>query len=333
MERPIDFVLIWVDGSDPQWQAEKEKYLATEKGIIDATQTRYRDWDNLKYWFRAVEKYAPWVNRVHFVTCGQMPDWLDPNAPKLHLVNHSDFIPAEFLPTFSSHPIELNLHRIDGLSEQFVYFNDDFFLTAPVRPEDFFRNGLPCDSMAEGPIQFPTAELYNSIRVNDVVFANRHFGRKQSRSKHWRKWFSLRVPQDACKNLVMALIRKSHFFGIDLRHLPAVYLKRSFTEVWAADPGLLSQTCAHRFRDSGDVSQCVVRFWQLLSGNFQPYNWKKAGKAFTAADAAEAADRIRQKTYKMICINDSGDCDFEAAKQAVNQAFAQVLPEKSSFEK
>ena len=72
MERPIDFVLIWVDGSDPQWQAEKEKYLATEKGIIDATQTRYRDWDNLKYWFRAVEKYAPWVNRVHFVTCGQI---------------------------------------------------------------------------------------------------------------------------------------------------------------------------------------------------------------------------------------------------------------------
>ena len=333
MEKPIDFVIAWVDGSDPAWQAEKNRHLTGQSGTIDAGDCRYRDWGNLKYWFRAVEQYAPWVNRVHLVTCGQVPEWLDLRAPKLHLVRHSDYIPEKYLPTFSSHPIELNLHRIEGLSEQFVYFNDDFFLTAPVRPEDFFLDGLPCDSLAEGPVQFPTEELYNSIRVNDIVFANRHFDRAGTRARNLGKWFSPRVPRDAAKNALMALLHKSHFFGIDLRHLPNPYLKRSFLRVWDADPELLDRTCSHKFRDSRDISQFAVRFWQLLSGDFHPYNWHRAGKAFTAGDAPAAAESIRLKKYKMLCINDSGECDFETARQTVNCAFEAVLPQKSSFEK
>ena len=113
---------------------------------------RYREWDTLRYWFRAVEKYAPWVNQVYFVTCGHVPKWLNMDAPKLHFVRHQDYIPEQYLPTFSSHPIELNLHRIEGLSEHFVYFNDDFYLTAPVQETDFFVNGLPCDSLEETPL-------------------------------------------------------------------------------------------------------------------------------------------------------------------------------------
>ena len=110
-QKPIDFVIIWVDGSDPEWRAVKNQYVPKAIGEDDQ-EVRYRDWDNLQYWFRGVEKYTPWVNKIHFVTWGHLPKWLNVNHPKLHIVNHKDYIPEEYLPTFNSHTIEMNLHRI-----------------------------------------------------------------------------------------------------------------------------------------------------------------------------------------------------------------------------
>lgn len=122
----IDFVLPWVDGSDSAWIKQRNEYLGIKN---DQTQdSRFRDWENLQYWFRGVEKFAPWVNHIYFVTWGHIPSWLNTDHPKLTVVKHEDYIPKQYLPTFSSHPIELNMHRIRGLSEQFVYFNDDTFI-------------------------------------------------------------------------------------------------------------------------------------------------------------------------------------------------------------
>ena len=118
---PIDFVLLWVDDSDPESIAQRNQYAPEKKFLIDEGEARYRDWGTLKYWFRAVEKFAPWVNKIYFVTCGHVPSWLNLDAEKLVHVKHSDYIPEEYLPTFSSHPIELNINRIKGLSEHFVY--------------------------------------------------------------------------------------------------------------------------------------------------------------------------------------------------------------------
>lgn len=134
-DEKVDFVILWVDGNDPEWQASKAKYTA-DKGQ-DASANRYREWENLKYWFRGVEKFAPWVNNVYFVTCGHYPEWLNLEHPKLRFVRHEDFIPKECLPTFSSRPIDMNLHRIEELSEHFVYFNDDMFLIDKVEKTDF----------------------------------------------------------------------------------------------------------------------------------------------------------------------------------------------------
>ena len=77
---PIDFVIAWVDGSDTEWQKEKARF-ETGSTSGDRREIRFRDWDNLRYWFRAVEMYAPWVNRIHFVTWGHLPDWLDTGHP------------------------------------------------------------------------------------------------------------------------------------------------------------------------------------------------------------------------------------------------------------
>ena len=91
-----DIVVCWVDDKDKEWRSQKKKYKLAEEGITDTSGVtddsdyRYRDWDLLKFWFRGIEKYAPWVNRVFFVTCGQKPEWLNTEHPKLRLVNHED---------------------------------------------------------------------------------------------------------------------------------------------------------------------------------------------------------------------------------------------------
>ena len=106
MEHKIDFVITWVDNSDPEWRERCLRYAKEEGRSITISSERYRDWDNLRYWFRGVETFAPWVNKVHFITCGHLPKWLNPQAEKLNIVKHSDYMDERYLPTFSSHPIE-----------------------------------------------------------------------------------------------------------------------------------------------------------------------------------------------------------------------------------
>ena len=138
----IDFVILWVDGNDKAWLEEKNKYLNI-KG--DSGKNRFRDWDNLQYIFRGIEKHADWVNKIFFITWGHLPKWLNTDNPKLRIVKHEEFIPKEYLPTFNSNVIELNLHRIKDLSEKFVLFNDDLFILKDLKKEDFFKSNLPND--------------------------------------------------------------------------------------------------------------------------------------------------------------------------------------------
>ena len=100
---------------------------------------RFADYEQLRYSLRSLEKYAPWVRRVYLVTNGQIPHWLNMDHPKLTLVTHEEiFDDRRSLPTFSSPAIESNLHKIAGLSEKFLYFNDDIMLGTEVWPEDFY---------------------------------------------------------------------------------------------------------------------------------------------------------------------------------------------------
>ena len=181
----IDFVVPWVDDKDPLWQKKKAELTGVdyEEGN---TEVRYRDWDTLKYWFRGVEKFAPWVRNIYFVTDDQKPDWLNIEHPKLKWVKHTEFIPKEYLPTFSCQAIEWNLHRIEGLSENFVYFNDDVFLINHTKPEDFFKNGLPCDLPCLG-VLYPNG-FFSYLMFNNTDLLNRHFSLKQSIKNKLSNW-------------------------------------------------------------------------------------------------------------------------------------------------
>lgn len=228
-DSPIDFVIFWVDDTDPAW---REAFLAARRKAgegDDASTIRVRCWHNLHYWFRAVERFAPWVRRVHLVTWGHLPAWLEREHPRLRIVNHRDFIPAEYLPTFNSLTIGLNLHRIGGLSEQFVVFNDDMFLTRACRPGDFFRRGLPCD-MARLSVVQPSS--IGHIIYNDLELINAKWRKNSVIRAHLAKWLH---PGYGIGNLLktLTLLPWSMFTGMLDHHVPQPYLRSHCDRCWA----------------------------------------------------------------------------------------------------
>ena len=338
----IDFVLTWVDGSDPAWLAEKRKY---EKSVSAENRAggeanadcRYRDCGLLRYWFRAVELFAPWADRVFFVTCGQKPDWLDESNPKLRLVNHADYIPAGHLPTFHSDTIELNLHRIPDLSERFVLFNDDTFLLRPAGPDEFFRNGLPvipCD------LGFPRWIGYSPasrIVVNNAGVLKLGLNVEKLLWKNFRKFADVRSLgfARAVKNVVSFAVNKAWIPGT-FGHLPLPHLKSTFAEIWNSQPEILNRTSRSRFRIDEGVSHWLACAWDIVTGRFFPSNEKRIGETFQLDDRSlgRVCAAIRRQAYRQICINDTERIsDPDGTFAEVARAFESILPGKSSFEK
>lgn len=327
----IDFVITWVDSNDPIWQKEFRSYLPQSQSTDDIRHVRYRNWENLRYWFRGVEKFAPWVNKVHFVSCGQVPDWLNLNAPKLHFVKHSDYIPSEYLPTFSSRPIILNLHRIKELSEHFVIFDDDCFLIDKVEPKRFFRKGLPCDMAAFNALS-PDSVFSHNI-VSDLCVINSSFKKHEMLRKNFWKWFS---PQAGSKLLrTFLLLPWLNITGFYDHHLPQGYRKSTFEEIWERHEDILLRTTASRFRSIADVNPWLLRYWQLAKGTFIPLNVQKDSACLTIKDDTldKIVKTIECQKKSIVCLNDGEVSSFEAAKERINAAFRKILPEKSSFEK
>ena len=141
----IDLVYLWVDGNDPNWLAKKNAFIGNVvENTAENCKGRYADNEELKYSLRSVEKYAPWVRKIFIVTDNQTPNWLDTTNPKVEVIDHKDILPAEALPCFNATVIEHHLYKIPGLSEHFLYANDDMFFSADVQPNFFFADdGFP----------------------------------------------------------------------------------------------------------------------------------------------------------------------------------------------
>ena len=213
MNDEIDFVVLWVDGNDPFWQKEKELW---NPDLKMGAKNRFRDWDNMQYWFRAVEKFTPWVNKIHFVTWGHLPVFFNKNHPKLHITKHSDFLPQNVLPTFSCNPLELNMHRIPGLANQFVFFNDDMFITRALSKE-FFFNGKPCDQAIFNAL-ISNGEQIFQFRANDMAIINKHICKKRSLRENFSKYYSLKYGGALYRSV--ALTPWNQFTGFYDDHLP-----------------------------------------------------------------------------------------------------------------
>ncbi len=330
----IDFVILWVDGNDPKWLEEKNKYQSKSGNESDSV-NRYRDWGLLPYWFRAVEKFAPWVRKVHFVTWGHVPAFLNLENPKLNIVRHDQFIPQEYLPTFSSHTIEMNIHRISGLSERFVYFNDDMFLLRNFKEEDFFHAGIPCTYGGEVPLELKgNIGIWQHAIVNNLGIVNKHFPKREAVAKYGKKYVDKCYRwKDNIRTFVLEKLYPDVFVGFKNLHAPGAYLKSVYQDIWAAESEILHNTCRDRFRTSDNVNQWLVLWWQIASGQFMPTVIDNLVMTIQNDTIDELCDAIEQQSHDYICLNDPDiEINFEELASRLKCSFEKILPEKSSFE-
>lgn len=332
----IDFVVPWVDGSDPMWIAERNEYESeTLLKATDNRSVRYREMGTLKFWFRAIETYAPWVNKIHFITYGHIPDWMNTNNPKLNIVYHKDFIPLEYLPTFSANVIELNLHRIKELSDEFVFFNDDVFIINPVKPTDFFLNGKPCDSAIMSPAVMEDKYNMGCIVLNNMAIVNSYFEKFHVLKNNKRLWFNSKYElKHQIKNFL--LLPWKNFSAFYEFHICTSFLKQTYEDLWDKESETLYETCKRRFRNVKlDNNQWLFRDWQVASGCFAPRS-TKFGRLYMLDKNSSIKEMIFDKKASVVCLNDNSklnDEEFECIKKRLINCFKHKCPNKSSFEK
>lgn len=328
----IDFVITWVDNTDKEWQKEKELYSG--KKYDDKDDIRFRDWELLKYWFRSVEKNAPWVNNIFFVTSGHIPSWLNTDVEKLHIISHKDYIPSEYLPTFNSHTIEFNFEKIPGLSENFVYFNDDMYITKNVSEKDFFVDNKPVDNFGLN-LHYSFEGGIGKIISGNMEIINSKYKKNEVIKKNFKKVYSLKNSDILIKTLLLTPFK--HFSALYDSHLPISFKKSYFESLWKENYDKVNETCNHKFRNnSNDISPWVIRYQQLCEGDFEVRNNFGFGKYFEICDEQinDICLAIENNKYKLICINDSiKGIDFELMKKRLITSFEKTYPDKSNFEK
>lgn len=246
------------------------------------------------------------------------------------LVDHSDIIRKEYLPVFSANPIESNIHRIPGLSEHFVFFNDDVYLTAPVEPTDFFsEDGLPKYNTALSPI---VPERYGTghFQVNDMEIVTSYFSRDEILKNG--KFLSFK---QGLKNIVKSLLyRNSKFIcGFWENHLTHPLLKSTMELVWEKETAILEKTSASRFRNPSDTNVWLFKYWQIASGEYEVAD-PDLGGLFSLDNAdSDFWKLLNSGKYKIMCINDGFNVqDEEKVMVDFIKAMNQLFPEKSSFE-
>ncbi len=333
VDEKIDIVVLWVDDQDPDWQESKRRHQGKRADDSDSTAAnRYRDWGLFRYMFRAYEQYMPWVNHIYLVTCGHYPKWLNLDHPKLTLVRHDEFIPAEYLPTFNANPIELNMHRIPGLSEKFIYFNDDMFPIRPLEREVFFKNGLPRDIFIQSMVTpVPDEMLFSHILFNTLGLTVKHFNKKDFLKRHFFKYLSPTYGKYFWRNLYMLPTMK--LTGFRSTHSAASFYKSTLESLWETDGDILHETCLHKFRDKSDVNQYAFAQHQIMKGEFVPLNPKTRQYYVIGRDRCAYQKTITKQTADIVCLNDVDETiDFETEKRCLIEYFEHILPNRSAFE-
>lgn len=292
----MDIVITYVNGLDPLWQKDYEQYTN-----IPILEKRFRDWNTLRYLFRGIEANMPFIRKVFLVVSNdsQVPLWIDRN--KVEIVLHKDIIPAEYLPTFNSNTIEMHLHRIKELDEQFLYFNDDMFPIAPCEPTDFFRDERIVIKFSK---HFLAMDMFKNICKNSNRLARKALGLKPS-------YMFLR-PQHICSPMLKSQCKE-------------VYEKEQ-SEIIAS----LTRT-----RTAENYTQYLFLDYIYLKG--MAINEKISKKHFSTAIASANAIKkfILNPTRKLMCINDVrlSEKRYQKLHTTILNAFEKRFPKKSRFEK
>jgi hypothetical protein len=318
MEHEIDLVYLWVDGSDEKWLAKRNAFIGKVDEKSNAgCKGRYADNQELKYSLRSAEKYAPWIRKIFIVTDEQAPDWLDTANPRIKIVDHKDIMPKESLPCFNSFVIEYFLYKIPGLSEYFLYANDDMFFNAGVQPDFFFKNdGCPV------------------IRLNRKPFGKWHYRFKILRKKKKSATYFRTLHKAA------SLVKKKYgkYYPETPHHNIDAYRKNDFREaVENVFGNEVKETLSHRTRSDEDLERAVVSYYMLAIGHG---HIKLSGKKrepnpdsmIIHVRKPNFMKRLISRKPSLFCLNDcprTTDGDRARIKPFLEALFQ----EKSAFEK
>jgi len=254
--RNISIVYTWVDGSDVDFADEKAKY----NGGVRAASSRDRSADELKYSLRSVEKYLPWHNgTIYILTHSQVPKWLDTSNPRIKMVYHKDIFPEHVYPTYDSATIEAFLDKIPGITERFIYFNDDVFLNNYVHPCFFFtRDNFYPNIYRRFPVTLEKSEIDKIIAENQIhmIFtASKYYTRELA-----REYFD------------------ENFEYCDLFHTPHVYyrdLMEPFRQLFHEE---FKEIFSNRFRNGRKfVTQYLFQVYMQYATQHPEYPLKLGG--------------------------------------------------------
>ncbi|MFH8485364.1 stealth conserved region 3 domain-containing protein [Streptomyces longisporoflavus] len=311
---PVDAVYTWVDDSDPEWRDRRDAALGGggDGASADHGAVRFRNRDELRYSLRSLAANAPWIRHIYLVTAGQTPAWLDADHPGVTVVDHRDLFadPEAALPTFNSHSIESQLHRIEGLSEHFLYLNDDMFLGRPTTPQTFFHSsGLSrffwsSASVPALPVS-PDDEGYLAAAKNNRALLEKEFGRTATHS----------------------------FF-----HAPYALHRSVLAELTERFPDELGATARSRFRSNGDIAlvSSLHHHYAYLTGRAVPagisYDFVDIGRR---ADHARLGQLLQSRDKTAFCIGESPDSELadEEMALAVRSFLAAYFPVRSPYER
>ncbi len=237
----VDFVYLWVDGSDPVWHNKKKTYLpkeALENACKETTsECRYIDNNELKYSLRSLEMYAPWINNIFIVTDGQVPSWLTEDNPKIKIVDHKEIIEDKYLPLFNSTAIEMRIDRIPGLSEHFILGNDDTMFAKETDLDFFFtKEGLP------------------------IIRHTKRSFRYYERSKH-RNYASM-----VYSSLLKIKEEYGKEFNVAPHHCADAYTKTLYRKCIEKYSEWSTRTMNSRFRSFGDMHRSIIGLYGICEG-------------------------------------------------------------------
>lgn len=307
----VDLVYLWVDGNDPVWLAKKISFTGefTQGSEVNA-KGRFMNNDELKYSLRSAEKFAPWIRRIFIVTDGQTPAWLDTSNPRIRLVDHSEILPPEARPCFNSRVLESQIYRIDGLSEHFLYANDDMFFGARIEPTFFFAtDGAPI------------------VRLKRRVFGRLHY---------WIKFMSGKRPGSYRTNVYLAasMVKKrfGRFYGsIPHHNIDAYRLSdfKSFAENIFQDK--VQESLTHRLRTMDDFQRSAILYAAIATnrGHIRFVNNRESLRI--SAHRTDYMERLRRFNPKLFCLNDSPSVSDDDRRR-IRPFLEELFPEKSAFE-
>jgi hypothetical protein len=307
----IDLVFSWVDGSSPEYiAARRARQAGAVLGEGDDHEARYRQINELKYALRSVYMFAPWIRRIFIATDSPAPEWLA-DHPSVTIVRSEEFFAdPSVLPTHNSQAVECQLHHIEGLSEHFLYSNDDMFFGRPVGPDMFFTPG--------GITKFIEAETRIGLGDNAAERSGFENAARVNRKLLWNR-----------------------FGRITTRHLEhsAAPLRRSVVAQMEQEfPNEFAKTASSTFRaaDNISVTNSFYHYYALLTGRAVTQTAAKVRYVDTTLRAGlnYLPKLLAKRNMDFFCLNDGSFPEVPAEERAelVNDFLEKYYPIKAPWE-